>query len=173
MRGEYHPPPRESHVPAFEFVSILQSDRSGEYTAHLTATACFRPGLRRSMGATGICWDNSLAESCWSTFKHGPSGYDAELRRHNHILRRAVGVQLHHHVLDIGCGTGADNPADRAHSPGRLCERARELAANAQDHRFPRHRLDLAISRFDMMFFDDPMPRSPTSGERCAQPDAW
>ena len=36
----------------------------------------------------------------------GPSGYDAELRRHNEVLRRAFGVQLHDHVLDIGCGTG-------------------------------------------------------------------
>jgi putative transposase len=50
--------------------TILHSDRGGEYTAHLTAEACFRHGLRRSMGATGICWDNSPAESFWSTFKH-------------------------------------------------------------------------------------------------------
>jgi transposase InsO family protein len=50
--------------------TILHSDRGGEYTAHLTATACIRHGLRRSMGATGICWDNSPAESFWSTFKH-------------------------------------------------------------------------------------------------------
>ena len=50
--------------------TILHSDRGGEYTAHLTAKACFRHGLRRSMGATGICWDNSPAESFWSTFKH-------------------------------------------------------------------------------------------------------
>ncbi|MGB3441778.1 MAG: IS3 family transposase [Actinophytocola sp.] len=50
--------------------TILHSDRGGEYTAHLTATACSRHGLRRSMGATGICWDNSPAESFWSTFKH-------------------------------------------------------------------------------------------------------
>jgi putative transposase len=50
--------------------TILHSDRGGEYTAHLTAKACFRYGLRRSMGATGICWDNSPAESFWSTFKH-------------------------------------------------------------------------------------------------------
>jgi putative transposase len=31
-----------------------RSDRGDEYTAHLTAKASFRYGLRRSMGATGI-----------------------------------------------------------------------------------------------------------------------
>ena len=50
--------------------TILHSDRGGEYTAHLTAKACFGHGLRRSMGATGICWDNSPSESFWSSFKH-------------------------------------------------------------------------------------------------------
>ena len=50
--------------------TVLHSDRGGEFTAHLTAAACLRYGLRRSMGATGICWDNSPAESFWSTFKH-------------------------------------------------------------------------------------------------------
>jgi SAM-dependent methyltransferase len=35
-----------------------------------------------------------------------PSGYDAELRRHNQVLHRAVGVQFHDHVLDVGCGAG-------------------------------------------------------------------
>jgi putative transposase len=32
--------------------TVLHSDRGGEFTAHLTARACFRHGLRRSMGAT-------------------------------------------------------------------------------------------------------------------------
>jgi putative transposase len=50
--------------------TVLHSGRGGEFTAHLTAEACFGHGLRRSMGATGICWDNSPAESFWSTFKH-------------------------------------------------------------------------------------------------------
>ncbi|ADJ43257.1 integrase catalytic subunit [Amycolatopsis mediterranei S699] len=50
--------------------TILHSDRGGEFTANVTAQACFGHGLRRSMGETGICWDNSPAESFWSTFKH-------------------------------------------------------------------------------------------------------
>jgi putative transposase len=50
--------------------TVLHSDRGGEFTGSLTVQACARHGLRRSMGQTGICWDNSPAESFWSTFKH-------------------------------------------------------------------------------------------------------
>jgi putative transposase len=50
--------------------TILHSDRGSQYTATDMATACARHGLRRSMGATGICWDNAGSESLWSTFKH-------------------------------------------------------------------------------------------------------
>jgi transposase InsO family protein len=50
--------------------TVLHSDRGGEFTASLTVAACDRHGLKRSMGDTGICWDNSPAESFWSTFKH-------------------------------------------------------------------------------------------------------
>ena len=50
--------------------TVLHSDRGGEFTAALTVAACARHDLKRSMGDTGICWDNSPAESFWSTFKH-------------------------------------------------------------------------------------------------------
>ncbi|WP_157180070.1 MULTISPECIES: integrase core domain-containing protein [unclassified Rhodococcus (in: high G+C Gram-positive bacteria)] len=65
-------PPTRVVVPSHTSVIevLLPPVEPGEYTAHLTAAACFRHGLRRSMGATGICWDNSPSESFWSTFKH-------------------------------------------------------------------------------------------------------
>ncbi len=122
----------------------------------------------------------------------GTSGYDAELRRHNEVLRRAVGVQLHDHVLDIGCGTGqTTRQAARTARAGNALgvdvsapaiERARELAraeglrnvtfehADAQVHRLPPERFDLAISRFGTMFFDDPVAAFANIG-RALRPD--
>ena len=125
----------------------------------------------------------------------GPVDYDAELRLHNEVLRRVCGVRRHDHVLDIGCGTGqTTREAARTATAGsalgvdlsaQMIDRAREFAqaeglrnvtferADAQVHRFPPKRFDLAISRFGTMFFDDPWTRSPTSGGRCARPDVW
>ncbi|MFD4369962.1 transposase [Rhodococcus sp. NPDC058521] len=50
--------------------TIVHSDRGSQYTAEVMKQACQRHGLRRSMGKTGICWDNAGAESLWSTLKH-------------------------------------------------------------------------------------------------------
>lgn len=107
------------------------------------------------------------------------SGYDAELRRHNQVLRRACGVQPQDNVLDIGCGAGqTTREAARTAREGSVLgvdirapaiERARKLAraeglcnvtfehANAQVHRFEPERFDLVMSRFGTMFFDDPV----------------
>jgi putative transposase len=37
---------------------------SDEYRAQVTAH-----GMRQSVGRTGVCWDNSVAESFWSSLK--------------------------------------------------------------------------------------------------------
>ncbi|MCA2218935.1 class I SAM-dependent methyltransferase [Jidongwangia harbinensis] len=107
------------------------------------------------------------------------AGYDAELRRHHEVLRRAAGVRVTDHVLDVGCGAGqTTRDAARAAGAGSALgvdvsapaiARARELAraqglrnvtferADAQVHRFPPARFDVAISRFGTMFFADPV----------------
>ena len=119
--------------------------------------------------------------------RHGPAtanrpgrvDYDAELRLYNEVLRRACGVRRHDQVLDGGGGTGqTTREAARMATAGsalgvdlsaQMIDRARELAlaeglrnvtferADAQVHRFPPKRFDLAVSRFGTMFFDDPV----------------
>ncbi|MDS1115074.1 IS3 family transposase [Gordonia westfalica] len=49
---------------------IMHSDRGSQYTASVMTRVCEEHGLLRSMGRTGVCWDNAGAESLWSTFKH-------------------------------------------------------------------------------------------------------
>ena len=105
--------------------------------------------------------------------------YDAELRLHNEVLRKACAILAQEHVLDIGCGTGqTTRDAARAAPSGSalgidtssaMIARARELAAaegvtnvrfahdDAQAHRFTPQGFDVAISRFGTMFFTDPV----------------
>jgi SAM-dependent methyltransferase len=105
----------------------------------------------------------------------GPVDYDAELQRHQEVLRRAWGIEPHEHVLDIGCGSGqSTREAALTAASGRALGvdisasaigRARELAraqsvrnvtfecADARVYPFPQARFDVAISRFGTMFF--------------------
>lgn len=105
--------------------------------------------------------------------------YDAELRRHNEVLRRAYEIAPDDRVLDVGCGAGeTTRDAARLASEGsalgvdvsrEMIERARSRAAaegirnvtfeqgDAQDSRFPPHGFDQVISRFGTMFFRDPI----------------
>jgi SAM-dependent methyltransferase len=105
--------------------------------------------------------------------------YDDELRAHNERLRAAAAIRPGEDVLDIGCGAGqTTREAACAATPGRVLgvdvshlalERARELTAaedldnvtyeqgDAEVHRFEPERFDVAISRFGVMFFSDPV----------------
>ncbi|AKJ31822.1 class I SAM-dependent methyltransferase [Caldimonas brevitalea] len=95
------------------------------------------------------------------------------------LLVDAVGAAAATRVLDVGCGTGsttlaiarrlamrgrctgidisapmitaARDRADRARASARF------LLANAQEHRFEPGGYDMVVSRFGVMFFDDPV----------------
>lgn len=49
--------------------AIFHSDRGTQYTASAFQTACQRLGVTQSLGATGVCWDNAVAESFFATLK--------------------------------------------------------------------------------------------------------
>ena len=42
---------------------IFHSDHGVQYTSESFANTCKRLNIRRSMGRTGVCWDNAMAES--------------------------------------------------------------------------------------------------------------
>jgi SAM-dependent methyltransferase len=125
----------------------------------------------------------------------GPTGYDAELRRHNEVLRRACGIQFRDHVLDIGCGAGqTTRQAARTARAGSALgvdvsapaiEGARELAraeelrnspSSAPTRKSTGSRTSASTWRSAgsaRCSSTTPPPRSPTSGGRCGRAGDW
>lgn len=48
---------------------IFHSDRGCQYTSQQFASLAAEFGIRLSVGRTGQCWDNALAESFFATIK--------------------------------------------------------------------------------------------------------
>ena len=48
---------------------IFHSDRGTQYTSQEFADFCRKNDIRRSLGRTGVCWDNAVAESFFATYK--------------------------------------------------------------------------------------------------------
>ena len=50
--------------------AIFHSDRGSNYTSHDFAKTLKRLNLRQSVGRTGICYDNAMAESFFAALKN-------------------------------------------------------------------------------------------------------
>ena len=48
---------------------ILHADRGAQFTSRQLDETAHEVGVRMSMGKTGVCWDNAMAESFWATLK--------------------------------------------------------------------------------------------------------
>ncbi len=49
--------------------AIFHSDRGSQYTSAAFQAQCAELAVTQSMGATGVCWDNAVAESFFATLK--------------------------------------------------------------------------------------------------------
>lgn len=49
---------------------VFHSDRGSNYTSYEFATTLAAMNMRQSIGRTGICWDNAMAESFFGTLKN-------------------------------------------------------------------------------------------------------
>lgn len=118
-------------------------------------------------GPSGEAWVN------------GQALLDATFERFEQLLVDEVDSTAARRVLDVGCGSGAVTRAIARHLGATgtctgidisapLIELARQraareavaaefLLADAQTHEFTGARFDLAVSRFGVMFFDDPV----------------
>ena len=48
---------------------VFHSDRGSVYTSRTFAELCDSHRVVQSMGATGVCWDNAVAEAFFATLK--------------------------------------------------------------------------------------------------------
>lgn len=53
---------------------VFHSDRGSQYTSAEFGDLCDQLGVTQSMGATGVCWDNAVAESFFGTLKRELAG---------------------------------------------------------------------------------------------------
>lgn len=49
--------------------AVFHADRGTQYASAQLKDVCVGLGIRQSVGRTGVCWDNAMQESFWSTLK--------------------------------------------------------------------------------------------------------
>ncbi|GAB7536210.1 class I SAM-dependent methyltransferase [Burkholderia sp. 3C] len=125
--------------------------------------------------AQAALWNGSAARA-WIA---GQTMLDGMFEPFEALLVDAIDAGAKRRVLDIGCGTGATTLAAARRlgadgeavgvdisapmievarrRAGQLDAAARFIAADAQTHRFEPASFDLIMSRFGVMFFDDPL----------------
>ncbi|QKW48200.1 IS3 family transposase [Streptomyces buecherae] len=91
---------------------IFHSDRGCQYTSHELATFATQLHVRASVGRTGQCWDNALAESFFSTLKNeliGTQPWPSRAAAHTAIFEWIEGwYNLHRLHSTLGYRSSAD-----------------------------------------------------------------
>jgi len=86
---------------------IFHSDRGCQYTSAEFRALCDAHGAQQSMGKTGVCWDNALAESFFATYKLEliePESWPTRARARTatvHWLEAVYNRQRRHSAIDM------------------------------------------------------------------------
>lgn len=92
--------------------AIFHSDRGSNYTSVEFADALARHDLRQSVGRTGICYDNALAESFFAALKNERvhrTVYPTRAHARKDIIRY---IELHYNTRRLHSGLGYKTPRE-------------------------------------------------------------
>ena len=92
--------------------AIFHSDRGSNYTSEAFARALVDQGIRQSVGRTGICYDNAMAESFFATLKNElvhRTVYPTRQRARADIARY---IELRYNTRRIHSGLGYRTPQE-------------------------------------------------------------
>lgn len=91
---------------------IFHSDRGSQYTSEEFAGYLTEHQLRGSMGRTGVCWDNAMAESFFASLKNELVYRTAFPTRKKAIDAIAHWIEIRYNRKRIHSGIGYRTPAD-------------------------------------------------------------
>jgi len=92
--------------------AIFHSDRGSNYTPEAFARALTDLGIRQSVGRTGICYDNAMAESFFATLKNERvhrTAYPTRQHAGDDITRY---IELRYNTRRIHSGLGYRTPQE-------------------------------------------------------------
>jgi len=96
-------------------VTIFHSDRGAQYTSAEFASYTNKLGVQRSVGRTGICYDNAWAESWNGTLKNERVSRTVYPREHARIdIARYIELRYNRIRLHSALGYQTPNEAEHA-----------------------------------------------------------
>jgi putative transposase len=92
--------------------AIFHSDRGSNYTSVEFAETLARLGIRQSVGRTGICYDNAMAESFFGTLKNERVHRTVYPTREHARRDIAWYIELHYNTKRLHSGLGYKTPRE-------------------------------------------------------------
>lgn len=122
---------RMSHILRGEVPNglVFHADRGTQFTSDQLYQVCRELGIDQSMGRTGVCFDNAMAESFWSTLK--TEFYDRRTWKTRNEARREVArwIEIFYNRRRRHSSIGNQSPVDFENAYHQAAATAAENAA--------------------------------------------